>query len=339
MVAFPIIAALIAGACFLLVVRDYRARPKPSAAAWAVAFAMFSAAAAAEAIGSLSGWTPLLARMYYLFGASLVVGYLALGELYLLAPKRIVDRLAGGLLLISTLAAAQVWQAEIGDLNRDGWDALERSPLLTAITISLNAGGTLILVGGLVYSAWRFRQRGIMRERVVGCLLIALGTLVVASGGTLTRLGSDEYFYIAMATGVALIFAGYLRTRGRQPRHGTLKQRIARSLIAAAAVDRGCQARNGERVLQVEIRAHHATLSHAARRRTRSDRVDTSEHPRTGTRTSTRTKAAARPTRATASTPPADVPDVPSAGADPARPPVPGRTRRSGARNRPDPAD
>lgn len=326
MVAFPIIAALIAGACFLLVARDYRARPKPSAAAWAVAFAMFSAAAAAEAIGSLSGWTPLLARIYYLLGASLVVGYLALGELYLLAPKRIVDRLAGGLLLISTLAAAQVWQAEIGDVGRDGWDALERSPLLTAITISLNAGGTLILVGGLVYSAWRFRRLGIQRERMIGCLLIAIGTLVVASGGTLTRLGNDEYFYIAMATGVALIFAGYLRTRGKQPRRGTLQQRIARSIIAAAAVERDCKARNGERVVQVEIRAHHATLSHAARRRSRS-------------RTRANTTAAARSSRAAASTRSDETPDAPSADAGPARPPAPGRRRRSGARNRPDPAD
>lgn len=344
MVVFPILAAVIAGACFLLTANDYRARPKPAAAAWAVAFLMFTGAAAAEVIGSLSGWTPFLARMYYLLGASLVVGYLALGELYLLAPKRLVDRIAGGLLIVSTLAAAQVWQADIGDVANEGWDALERSPLLTAITISLNAGGTAILVGGLVYSAWRFRKLGIMRERMLGCLLIAVGTLVVASGGTLTRLGEDEYFYIAMSTGVALIFAGYLRTRGRPLRRGTLKQRMARAIVAAAAPDRSCHARNGERVVQIEIRAHHRTLGHAARRRTRAGTPADATRERGATataatprrRSSTQRRAATAPIVGPTLAAPAS---SPSADAGPGLNPAPERTRRSDARTHPDPAD
>ncbi|MGH9176455.1 MAG: hypothetical protein ACRD1H_18945, partial [Vicinamibacterales bacterium] len=35
----------------------------------------------------------------------------------------------------------------------------------------------------------------------------------VASGGTLTRLGSHQYLYVAMSLGIALIFTGYLTTR------------------------------------------------------------------------------------------------------------------------------
>ncbi len=48
---------------------------------------------------------------------------------------------------------------------------------------------------------------------MIGCACIALGTIAVGAGGTLTRLGHYEYLYIAMSGGVALIFAGVLWTR------------------------------------------------------------------------------------------------------------------------------
>lgn len=52
-----------------------------------------------------------------------------------------------------------------------------------------------------------------MRNRMIGCALILLGTLSVAAGGSLTRLGHYEYLYIAMSIGIALIFLGVLQTR------------------------------------------------------------------------------------------------------------------------------
>jgi hypothetical protein len=163
----------------------------------------------------LLGWTPLLVRLYYVTGATLVVGFLALGQLYLLAGRRI-DRLAPGVaLLVTTLAATFVLDAPIdrARLATDGWRALEKGPALVALTVSINVLGTVVVVGGALWSAWRFHGNGGHRQRMVGCLLIALGTLVVAAGGSLTRLGSPEFLYVAMAAGVVLIFAGYLQAR------------------------------------------------------------------------------------------------------------------------------
>ncbi len=79
----------------------------------------------------------------------------------------------------------------------------------------LNIGGSLILIAGALWSAWKFRKLGTQRRRMIGCILIALGTFIVASGGTLTRLGHREYLYIAMSIGIAVIFAGVLETRHR----------------------------------------------------------------------------------------------------------------------------
>lgn len=229
MVVFPILSALISALCCGMIVRDAIAKPRPDKIAWAIAFALFAVAAASEAIGSLSEWTPALVRIYYLAGAVLVVGFLALGELYLLAGKRIARYAPGVAMLVTAFAATLVFGAPVNAelLAHDGWEALERNTTLTITTIFLNAGGTLVIAGGLLYSAWSFKRRGIMRNRMIGCLLIAIGTLVVAMGGTATRLGSREYFYVMMTIGAAIIFAGYLATR--QPEGQKFRVRQAKS--------------------------------------------------------------------------------------------------------------
>ncbi|HEY8447477.1 MAG TPA: hypothetical protein VIL01_10245 [Thermomicrobiales bacterium] len=215
MVALPAIATLISLACALVIARDAMRRPRPHTIAWTIAFAIFAIAAGAEVVGSVSEWTPTVARVYYLTGAVLVVGYLAVGELYLLAANRISRFAPGATLLVTAVAISLVWSAPIDTarLKDDAWEAIERGPALTALTVTLNSLGTVVVVGGALYSAWRFKQRGVFRHRMIGCVLIAVGTLTVAAGGTLTRFGAHEYLYIAMAIGVAIIFAGYLETR------------------------------------------------------------------------------------------------------------------------------
>lgn len=236
MVVFPIISALISALCAAVIARDAIAKPRPDKVAWVVAFALFAIAAASEAIGSLGEWSPALVRVYYLTGAVLVVGYLALGELYLLAGKRIARFAPGVTMLITAFAATLVFNAPVDEskLAHDGWEALAKSALLTATTITLNAGGTLVIVGGLLYSAWKFRTLGTQRNRMVGCLLIAIGTLIVAMGGTATRLGEREYFYVMMSIGVAIIFAGYLWIR--RPEGAPLFARRAAAPVSATAV-------------------------------------------------------------------------------------------------------
>ena len=215
MVIFPIFSTLISALCAIVITRDAKRKPRPDKLAWAVAFTIFAIASLCEVIGSLSEWTPFLVRTYYLTGAVLVVGYLALGELYLLAGNKIARIAPGATILITAFATALVFNSPVDEtkLANEGWEALERSTALTITTITLNAGGTLVIVGGLLYSAWKFKRAGLYRNRMIGCVLIAVGTLIVAMGGTATRLGQREYFYVAMSIGVATIFLGYLWTR------------------------------------------------------------------------------------------------------------------------------
>lgn len=215
MIVFPLFATLVSLACALVIGRDALRRPKPDRIVWTIAFAVFAVAAGAEVVGSLADWTPALARVYYLSGAVLVVGYLALGELYLLAGSRISRIAPGVALLVTALAVTLVLDTPVDSalLAEEGWRALDAAAGLTALTISINTIGTVVLVAGALYSAWRFRRLGIQRYRMIGCVLIAAGTVMVALGGTLTRFGRHEYLYIAMSFGVATIFAGVLQTR------------------------------------------------------------------------------------------------------------------------------
>lgn len=214
-IVFPILSSFLSAMCAVVVASDARRRPRPDKIIWALAFLMFALAAGADAAGRAIVWTPWLARLYYTTGPALVVAYLAIGQLYLLAPRAMARFGVGGTILLTALWTTMVWSAPL-DLSRlavDGWDSIERGPEMVAITIAINAIGTAIIVGGTAYSVWRFWRTGVMRNRMLGCALICGGTLAVAAGGSLTRLGHYEYLYIAMSIGVALIYLGVLSSR------------------------------------------------------------------------------------------------------------------------------
>lgn len=219
MLALPAAATLLSLALAWATMRRYLERRRPHELIWSATFASFALAAGAEVAGGLGGWSPLLARLYYLAGATMSVGYLACGTLYLLAPREIA--FAGLLVTLvqTTAAVLLVWRAPVDPeaLAVAGWAALEKRGELIALAITINTLGTVIVVGGALVSAWLLWRGRAPAERAAGIALIGLGTLVVALGGTLTRLGHHEYLYAAMVPGLLLIFAGY-RLANRRPR-------------------------------------------------------------------------------------------------------------------------
>jgi hypothetical protein len=214
-VVFPVVSAVIAALCAVVVGRDAQRRPRPDKIAWLIAFVMFALAAGADAAGRELGWTEWLARLYYATGPALVVAFLAIGELYLLFPHRMGRFAPGAAVLLTAVWGTLVLGAPIDQsrLAEEGWEAIDRSGALKAMSLTINIVGTLIIVGGLLWSIWRFSRTGAFRNRTIGCSLIVAGTIAVAMGGTLTRLGHYEYLYIAMSIGIALIFGGVLWTR------------------------------------------------------------------------------------------------------------------------------
>jgi hypothetical protein len=189
--------------------RRFMARRRLHELVWGATFAAFGLAAGAEAYASVFGWTPVLVRLYYLAGASLSVGFLALGTLVLLLPRRIALVVLGVVLVQSVCMVFLVLRSPVDPdaVQVAGWSALGRDGNLRALALTINVLGTMIvLIGtfGSAYSQWA-TGRG---SRALGVFLIGLGTLTVATGGSLTRFG-HHWLYGPMVLGLLIIFAGY----------------------------------------------------------------------------------------------------------------------------------
>ncbi|MBI5870440.1 MAG: hypothetical protein HZB44_05705 [Actinobacteria bacterium] len=212
----PLIATIVSALFSGIVFRQYLERRNPAHLSWAAALFLFGIGTACDFLASLSGWTPLIAKVYYLTGATVVVGYLALGTLYLLAPRRIA-RIWLALMLLATvtaiimLAGAEVDPVKLRSEAESGWKAIDRPAALSAMVIAINSIGTLILVAGAAYSA-------LYRRYTRANILIALGTLVVALGGSLMRLGHYEFQSVGQTAGITIMFAGFLMTMKPQER-------------------------------------------------------------------------------------------------------------------------
>jgi hypothetical protein len=196
----------------------------PHQAAWTVALALFALAAAAFATGSSTGWDEGTFRVFYLLGAIVNVPWLALGTVYLLAGRRAGNIGRAVLLFFSGLATGVMLSTPIhGEILPDslpvGKDHLDALPRALA---GIGSGvGAVVLLVGAVLSAVRFgRRRGPGDGRLaLANVLIALGTLVLSSGGLLQgTVGHDEAFALSLAAGISVIYAGFVVASGGRPR-------------------------------------------------------------------------------------------------------------------------
>ena len=153
-------------------------------------------------------------RLWYLFGAIFVAAYLGMGTLYLLVRRRTAHIIMAILLAASVYATIRVFAASIdlGGLQVLSGTAMPQG--IRLMTPAFNTFGTVALVGGAIYSAWVYWRRKIMPHRVISNVLIAVGAILPAVGGTHMRLGGGlPLFYIFELLGIIIIFIGFLRSR------------------------------------------------------------------------------------------------------------------------------
>ena len=222
--AFPLVAAVVAAVFAGLVAAQYRTRRRPYQLAWTVAMAMYAVASIAVALGVAGGWTGGEFQVYWALGAVLNVPFLAGGELMLLVRNRTAHAAIWIVLVFLTaytlavLRGASIDAAALAEdlpsgkhVFGDG-SAAHRLPQLIAIP------SYLVLVLGALWSAWRTRGRGDLRDRFVGTLLIALGATVIAGFGSAFAAGGElAGFSLSLIAGIAVMFAGFLRAARQAP--------------------------------------------------------------------------------------------------------------------------
>jgi hypothetical protein len=137
MFIFPLIATAVSFIFSALLFKQYLERKRPYQLAWALALIMFGVAALAETLATVGSWNELLVKTYYVFGATLVVGYLALGTLYVSGDFDAGGRTATFLLgrrfnvLLSTALAFSLWFMIYGN------KMLADNPAVAALVIAL----------------------------------------------------------------------------------------------------------------------------------------------------------------------------------------------------------
>jgi hypothetical protein len=158
----------------------------------------------------------IMFRLWYLFGAICVAAFLGQGTVYLLVRRRVAHILMAILMILSIYGAVRLFSTNI-DLGtaKRLTDKIVVPTDIGVLTGLMNIYGTVTLIGGALYSAWIFWRKRILPHRVVSNVLIAVGALLPAIGGSLLRLGTARGvpFYILELAGVIIIFIGFLRTR------------------------------------------------------------------------------------------------------------------------------
>ena len=218
MFVIPLISAVVGAAFAFVVGRQYLARRRPYQAVWALALAMFGVAAAFESAGQLAGWSDATYKGYYLFGGLLNVGWLGIGSFLLMAPPRAGRVAVIVMAIISLISVVAVLASHTSPtLLKTQVPARGAIDVPAVLPLINNLGGSLLLVGGAAWSAWKSARAGAPRNRVLGLAILAAGAFIVAGGHSYAQ---TKGVYVAQplseALGIVAMFAGYLVVEARR---------------------------------------------------------------------------------------------------------------------------
>lgn len=221
----PLATGLLVAVFTVLLALQWRARRKAHQLWWTVGFGMYSAAALLEATMQLQdGWTPATFRLYALTSAALVA-VLAQGSLALVSRKPLWSRayLAYNAACFAAFAfgvfTTPLIAAELANPKLSSYAALGGTAMTypRVMSLLLTIPATFVLLGCAVLSIVRFMRKREFAYRVWANVLIAAGTVVIASGGGMAKAGNTTLFFLTEMVAAILFFAGFLLA-------GTLKQ-------------------------------------------------------------------------------------------------------------------
>lgn len=209
----PLISTIVSFIFAVLVSIQYLTHKKPYQLVWTIGLLMYAAGTISEFWTEMWGLNETTYRMWYLFGAILVSAYLGMGTVYLVARRSVAHIAMVVLGAASIYAVYRVVSAPIDLSNLMQLTGTAMPPGVRMLTPFFNSFGTLALVGGALYSAWVFWRKKVMPYRVVANILIAVGAIMPAIGGTQLRLGGHAFvFYTLELAGIVVIFIGFLRS-------------------------------------------------------------------------------------------------------------------------------
>jgi len=206
----PLITIFVSGAFAVAVAMQYARKRRPSQLAWAIGLLLFTVAAFMGYLARSGGATELEYRLFYLFGAITNVAWLALGTVFIVAPR--YGRAALALVLVLSAVAVYAVFASPVDIavaidTGKGYPDGSLARILAAIGSGV---GSIVLFGGALWSAWVFFRRRNQGRRALANAVIAAGVFIVAAGGTVAFTGASGILEFTNLLGVSVMFVGFL---------------------------------------------------------------------------------------------------------------------------------
>jgi hypothetical protein len=223
-VLLSIVGASVATWLAIEVLRSWFRSRRLHAEIWAIAFGAYALATWALAVGLGLGWTSFNFRSFYFLGAIANIALLAAGSIALHSVtwgKRAMNFTALWLVFgffATFLAPFTQMLPESG--IPEGSEVFGFTFALEALTlpgprmfaaISGAVGSIIIIVLAIITVA---RSWNSMRRLAYGNLLIVAGTLVPATGGSLTALGESAALSLTLTLGILLLWWGYTMASG-----------------------------------------------------------------------------------------------------------------------------
>ena len=226
MLIFPAINMVVTGIFAGVILRQYGQRHRIYQLYWSIALTMAFVATLAyinmlitqptTSVGILSF------RIYYLFGATIMPSWLALGSVALVCKPRVTRISVTILTILSILAAGLIFSAPLNlqklshIAGTPGTGVVVSIPALVAIIV-LNTLGAATVAGIALYSGWKMLKRQKhMGEQSTGRvlwanLLIFAGAILNGAAGSMARFFAlENAFWLVMAAGWIVLFAGVL---------------------------------------------------------------------------------------------------------------------------------
>jgi len=228
-----LLTSIVTGIFTAIIFQRWYQRRKAHLLAWAIGLLMYFLGTLSQVILAFT-WSPFFFALWYWTGALMVAPWLGQGTAYLLIRRGNIARNIQ-MALILVMCMTLPWTMFFTEFNENAWEAgqditeiyrdfvgedgtviregiMQGSARGTVRFFSpiTNIWGTVLLVGGALYSARAFRRKEIMRNRVIGNWLIAFGGLLPAFSGALIRLGDPSWKYLGEMGGAIFIFIGFL---------------------------------------------------------------------------------------------------------------------------------
>ena len=216
----PFVSSVISFVLAFILLRRYLARRGLHLLVWSIGMVFYGIGGFCEGYYGAFGWNATIFRLWYLFGAILVAAWLGQGTVYLLANRKwahvfMVMLALGSLYGLFRVFGAQL-NPELMTTSLHTGSEMSGHAIVTSgvrsLTPFFNIYGTVTLVGGAAYSAWIFWKKRVLLHRTIGNILIAVGAILPAFGGTFSRMGFSGALYVTELLGAIIMFIGFIRS-------------------------------------------------------------------------------------------------------------------------------